>query len=72
MPADPPELTTTDKWRADAVEARERLGLSQEGLGTLVGTSQNMISLLESGGVRSSQFVLPISKSRPEMSGAVN
>lgn len=60
--ADPPELPTNDDWRASMVEAREALGLSQERLGVLVGASQNMISLIESGAVRSSKYVLAICK----------
>jgi transcriptional regulator with XRE-family HTH domain len=34
--------------------------MSQADLGSRVGTSQNIISLLESGGIESSQFVIPI------------
>lgn len=40
--------------------ARGEHGLTQAELGKRVGTSQNMISLIESGGVESSAFVLPI------------
>ncbi len=35
-------------------------GLTQKELGARVGTSQNIISLIESGEVESSQYVLPI------------
>lgn len=36
-------------------------GLTQKELGARVGTSQNIISLIESGEVSSSQYILPIS-----------
>lgn len=62
VPVDPPELATTPEFRADMIEARERRGLSQERLGNMVGTSQNMISLIESGAVRGSKYVLPIAR----------
>jgi transcriptional regulator with XRE-family HTH domain len=62
VPADPPVVATTEKFRADMYEARNRLGLSQEQLGAAVGTSQNMISLIESGKVLTSPYILPICK----------
>lgn len=40
--------------------ARATNGLTQAELGRTVGTSQNMISNIESGNVASSQFVMPI------------
>lgn len=61
MPADPPELATNEE-RAAAVAAREAKGLSQREVGQKVGTSQNVVSLIESGKVESSSFVLPISR----------
>jgi len=44
------------------LSARKDKGWTQEELGRKVGTSQNIISLIESGGVEASQFVLPICK----------
>lgn len=59
--ADPsPELATNKEWRGIMARARKDHGLSQAELGTKVLTSQNMISLIESGEVGSSRFVLPI------------
>ncbi len=61
---DSPEIATTREWRAKMVEARTTHGgegLTQAELAKRVGTSQNMISLIESGQVESSQFVMPIS-----------
>jgi transcriptional regulator with XRE-family HTH domain len=60
--ADPPELATNDEWRAIAVRARKDAKLSQRELGAKVGTSQNMISEIETGGVSSSGFIGPICK----------
>lgn len=54
------ELGTTQEWRAKVVEARQQAGMTQRELATRVGTSQNMISLIESGEVSSSGFVLAI------------
>lgn len=42
------------------VRARKERGWTQEELGRKVGTSQNVISLIESGGVGASTFVTPI------------
>lgn len=60
--ADDPELATNEEWRASMLSARKDKGWTQEELGRKVGTSQNIISLIESGGVEGSQFVLPICK----------
>lgn len=60
MPTERPELTTTPEWRADMLRARDAKGLSQGQLGQAAGTSQNMISLIESGAVGRSSFILPI------------
>ncbi len=65
-----PEVATTPEWREKMVVARKARKndrgkpTTQEELGRLVGTSQNMISLMEKGladgGIDSSQFVLPV------------
>lgn len=55
-----PIQATNSEWRNLAVATRKAKKLSQDELGRRVGTSQNIISLIESGGVDSSQFVLPI------------
>lgn len=64
MSADPrPEIATNEEWRGIMVRARKAYkgeGLTQKELGARVGTSQNIISLIESGEVESSQYVLPI------------
>ena len=61
--ADPaPELTTNSEWRAIMIRARKEHELTQKELGAKVGTSQNIVSLIESGEVSSSQYVLPICK----------
>jgi transcriptional regulator with XRE-family HTH domain len=57
-----PEIATTPEWRAEMKAAREALGLTQTELGIRVGVSQNVISLIESGGIGASQFVIPISR----------
>lgn len=63
MSADPsPELATNEEWRTIMVRARKDHGLTQKELGAKVGTSQNMVSLIESGEVATSQYVLPICK----------
>jgi len=59
-PAEYPELATTPEWRQAMVVAREKRALTQTQLGSSVGTSQNIISLIESGGIGSSTFILPI------------
>lgn len=55
-----PELATNDEWRGIMRRARATRGWSQAELAQRVGTSQNMISNIESGSVRASQFVMPI------------
>jgi len=55
-----PELTTNEKWRGIMIRARKERGMTQEELGKKVGTSQNAISMLESGKVETSAFVIPI------------
>ena len=55
-----PEIAFNREWGASVRAAREALGLSQQALGARVGTSQNMISLTESGGIGSSRFVMRI------------
>lgn len=55
-----PELATNEEWRSLMRRARHDHGLTQRELGSRVGTSQNMISLIESGEAGSSQFILPI------------
>ncbi len=57
---DLPELATNGDWRSLMARARKTHGLTQAELASKVGTSQNMISNIENGGVKSSQFVLPI------------
>lgn len=42
--------------------ARKAKHLTQEQVGARVGTSQNIISLIESGDVESSSYILPICK----------
>lgn len=59
-PSDTPELATNEEWRGIMVRARKDAYMTQAELALRVGTSQNMISNLESGGVTSSKFVLPI------------
>jgi transcriptional regulator with XRE-family HTH domain len=56
------EIPTNDEWRDIMVRARKDKELTQAQLAARVGTSQNMISLIESGEVESSQFVWPICK----------
>ena len=64
MGADPdPEIATNEEWRTIMVRARKDQGFTQAQLGTRVGTSQNIISLIETGppeGVSASRFVAPI------------
>lgn len=55
-----PELATNEEWRSTMRRARADRTWTQVELGRRVGTSQNMISLIESGEVTSSQFILPI------------
>lgn len=55
-----PELATNAEWREEMKRARTAAKLTQVELGRRVGTSQAMISDLESGNVEASQFVLPI------------
>jgi transcriptional regulator with XRE-family HTH domain len=55
-----PEIATNDEWRAIMVRARKGHGLTQEQLAEDVGTSQVMISKIESGVTGSSKLVLPI------------
>lgn len=62
MPSDPPELTTTPEFRRDMVKARRAKHLTQKQLGARIGTSQNIISLIESGKVETSSYILPICK----------
>lgn len=58
----PPELATNEEWRAIMHRARKDQKLSQKELGARVGTSQNIVSLIESGEVTSSSYVLAICK----------
>jgi|ERR1044071_5936945 transcriptional regulator with XRE-family HTH domain len=60
--SDPPELATSPEFRADMVRARKAKHWTQKQLGARVGTSQNIISLIESGEITSSGYVLPICK----------
>lgn len=55
-----PELATNEEWRAIMTRARKARGLTQEALGSKVGTSQVLISRLESGNLGASSFVLAI------------
>lgn len=55
-----PELAISEDWRGIMRRARADHDLTQTQLGQQVGTSQNMISLIESGAVGASTFVLPI------------
>lgn len=66
---DLPELATNETWRG--IMRRARLtprepdyptGMTQKQLADLVDTSQVMISMIESGEVGSSKFILPICK----------
>lgn len=59
-PPETPELATNEEWRGIMVRARKDKKLTQKELGGRVGTSQNIVSLIESGEVATSQFVLPI------------
>ena len=61
-PADDPEVPTTPEWRKDMIRTRKLKGLTQEQLGRRVGTSQNIVSLIESGKLGSSAFVLRIAR----------
>lgn len=61
-PADEPEVPTTPAWRADMIQARKAKGLTQAQLGRKVGTSQNIISLIESGKLGSSTFILRVAR----------
>ncbi len=61
-PTDLPELAFDSEWSESVIKARKNAGLNQSELAAKVGTSQNMISLIESNGVGSSTFVLPICK----------
>lgn len=61
VPADPDaELGTNEEWRGIMQRARKDQGLSQAELAGKIGTSQNIVSLIENGEVLSSKFVLPI------------
>lgn len=44
------------------VRARKDQGFTQKTLGARVGTSQNIVSLIESGEVTSSSYIMPICK----------
>lgn len=44
------------------IAARKAKGLTQKQVGARVGTSQNIVSLIESGEVGSSSYILPICK----------
>lgn len=55
-----PELATNDEWRGIMARARKDHGMSQEDLGQKVGSSQAMISKIESGESGSSKLVRPI------------
>lgn len=55
-----PEMATNEEWRGIMVRARKDQNFTQAELGIRVGTSQNIISLIEAGEVTSSRFVLPI------------
>ena len=57
---DLPELAFDEEWRGIMVRARKEHGLSQDGLAKLVGSSQPLISKIESGLVGSSELVRPI------------
>jgi transcriptional regulator with XRE-family HTH domain len=57
---DDPEIATNQEWRGIMLRARKDRGWSQKELGDRVGTSQNIISLIESGGVESSAYIMPI------------
>jgi transcriptional regulator with XRE-family HTH domain len=59
-PGEEHELAISEDWRGVMRRARAAHGLTQAQLGQRVGTSQNMISLIEAGAVGSSAFVLPI------------
>ena len=61
MGADPyPEIATNDEWRGIMRRRRKDLKLTQAELGGRVGTSQNIVSMIESGEVSSSKFIVPI------------
>ena len=53
-------LATTPEWRTAAIRARKAKQLTQQQLGEQVGTAQNIISLIESGRIEASSFVLQI------------
>lgn len=55
-----PEIATNEEWRGIMVRARKQYGLTQGQLGDAVGTSQAMISKLESGEAGASSLVLAI------------
>lgn len=57
-----PEMATSAEWRAAAVAARKSRKMSQREIATRLGTSQNMVSLIESGEVVSSSYILPMSR----------
>lgn len=64
---DLPELPTNEHWRELMKRARLQprppdypKGITQQQLADMVGTSQVMISLIESGEVSSSKFIKPI------------
>lgn len=63
-PIKPPvEIATNQAWRRKMIAARKAHGgegMTQKELGARVGTSQNIISLIESGEITSSQFIGPI------------
>jgi transcriptional regulator with XRE-family HTH domain len=60
-PQDALELAATEHWRGLMKRARIAHGLTQEQLGDAVNVSQNVISGLESGAVRSSKAIAAIS-----------
>lgn len=62
MADDDPEMPTTETWRTWMRERREALSITQGELGRRVGTSQPSISDIESGKLKGSSLVLPISR----------
>ena len=57
---DYPEISTTAAWRVAMRTKREAREMNQDELGRRVGVSQNVISKMETGILRSSKAVLPI------------
>jgi transcriptional regulator with XRE-family HTH domain len=55
-----PELSTTEHWRDLMERSRRAAKLTQRQLADKVHVSQNVISMIESGRIKQSKYILPI------------